>query len=60
MPWKPNWGQPEPGSVEPALTEFEKMTNEYKLTPDQYLQSCKSVPKGVRMQTRLSDVRGEQ
>lgn len=35
----PNWGKAESGPVVPVVTEFEKMTNEYKLTPDQYLQS---------------------
>ncbi|HTT21610.1 MAG TPA: hypothetical protein VMG82_21965 [Candidatus Sulfotelmatobacter sp.] len=35
----PNWGKPELGPVVPVVTEFEKTVDEYKLTPDQYLQS---------------------
>lgn len=35
----PNWGKPEYGPVVPVVTEFEKTVDEYKLTPDQYLQS---------------------
>jgi hypothetical protein len=35
----PNWGKPESGPVVPVITEFEKTANEYKLAPDQYLQS---------------------
>ena len=35
----PNWGKPESGPVVPVVTEFEKTADEYKLTPDQYLQS---------------------
>jgi hypothetical protein len=35
----PNWGKPELGLVVPVVTEFEKTADEYKLTPDQYLQS---------------------
>ena len=35
----PNWGKAESGPVVPVVTEFEKTVDEYKLTPDQYLQS---------------------
>jgi hypothetical protein len=35
----PNWGKPDSGQVVPIVTEFEKTVEEYKLTPDQYLQS---------------------
>jgi hypothetical protein len=35
----PNWGKPESGPVVPIVTEFEKTVAEYKLIPDQYLQS---------------------
>ncbi len=35
----PNWGKPDWGPVVPVVTEFEKTVEEYKLTPDQYLQS---------------------
>ena len=35
----PNWGKPESAPVVPVVTEFEKTVNEYKLAPDQYLQS---------------------
>lgn len=35
----PNWGKAESGPIVPVVTEFEKMTNQYQLTPDQYLQS---------------------
>lgn len=36
----PNWGKAESGPVVPVVTEFEKAADEYKLTPDQYLQSA--------------------
>lgn len=35
----PNWGKPESASSGPTITEFEKIVDEYKLAPDQYLQS---------------------
>jgi hypothetical protein len=35
----PNWGKLGSGPVVPVVTEFEKRVGEYKLTPDQYLQS---------------------
>jgi hypothetical protein len=35
----PNWGKAEAGPVVPVVTEFEKTADEYKLPPDQYLQS---------------------
>lgn len=35
----PNWGKPESGSVVPVVTEFEKMVDEFKLAPHEYLQS---------------------
>lgn len=35
----PNWGKPGSGPVVPVVTEFEKTEEEYKRTPDQYLQS---------------------
>jgi hypothetical protein len=35
----PNWGKPDSGPVVPVVTEFEKTVDEYRLTPDQYLQS---------------------
>jgi hypothetical protein len=35
----PNWGKLGSGPVGPVVTEFEKTAEEYKLMPDQYLQS---------------------
>jgi hypothetical protein len=36
----PNWGKPEPsGPVVPTITEFERVTSELKLQPDQYIRS---------------------
>jgi hypothetical protein len=36
----PNWGKPEPnGPMIPTITEFEKVTHEFKLQPDQYIRS---------------------
>jgi hypothetical protein len=36
----PNWGKPEPnGLVIPTITEFERVTRELKLQPDQYIPS---------------------
>ncbi len=36
----PNWGKPEPnGPVIPTITEFEKVTREFNLQPDQYIRS---------------------
>jgi hypothetical protein len=35
----PNWGKPVSGPVVPVVTEFEKTVEEYKLAPDQYVQS---------------------
>jgi hypothetical protein len=36
----PNWGKPEPnGPVTPTITEFERVTREFKLRPDQYIGS---------------------
>ena len=36
----PNWGKPEPnGPVIPTITEFEKVTHEFNLQPDQYIRS---------------------
>ena len=35
----PNWGKPELGPIVPLVTEFERMTKEHKLAPDDYLQS---------------------
>ena len=37
--WKPKLGKPESGPVVPVVTEFEKAAEEFKLRPDQYLQS---------------------
>jgi hypothetical protein len=37
---KPNWGKPEPnGPMIPTITEFEQITCEFKLQPDQYVTS---------------------
>ena len=37
----PNWGKPEPnGPVIPTITEFEKVTHEFKLEPHQYIHSA--------------------
>ncbi len=36
----PNWGKPEQnGPVVPTITEFEQVTREFKLQPDQYIRS---------------------
>jgi hypothetical protein len=36
----PNWGKAEPiGLVIPTITEFERVTRELKLQPDQYILS---------------------
>lgn len=35
----PNWGKPDSSPGVPVATEFEKKAEEYKLAPDQYLQS---------------------
>ena len=35
----PNWGKPEPIMGTPIVTEFEKVTKEYHLQPDQYVRS---------------------
>jgi hypothetical protein len=36
----PNWGKPElNGPMIPTITEFEKVTHEFKLQPDQYIRS---------------------
>jgi hypothetical protein len=36
----PNWGKPEPnGPMIPTITEFEKVTHEFNLQPDQYIRS---------------------
>jgi hypothetical protein len=36
----PNWGKPEPsGPVVSTITEFEQVTRELKLQPDQYIRS---------------------
>jgi len=38
----PNWGKPEPnGPVIPTITEFEKVTQEFKLQPEQYITSTR-------------------
>jgi hypothetical protein len=38
----PNWGKPEPnGPVVPAITEFEQITREFDLQPDQYIRSTR-------------------
>ena len=38
----PNWGKPEPsGPIVPAITEFQRITHEFKLTPDQYIRSTR-------------------
>jgi len=38
----PNWGKPEPnGPVVPTITEFEQITREFKLQPDQYITSTR-------------------
>jgi hypothetical protein len=36
----PNWGKPEPsGPTIPTITEFERVTRELNLQPDQYIRS---------------------
>ena len=36
----PNWGKPQPFvPVVPTITEFEKVTHEFSLQPEQYLRS---------------------
>ncbi len=36
----PNWGKPgQNGPVVPTITEFEQVTREFKLRPDQYITS---------------------
>jgi hypothetical protein len=38
----PNWGKPEPnGPMIPTITEFEKVTHEFMLQPDQYITSTR-------------------
>ncbi len=38
----PNWGKPETNSpVTPTITEFEKVTREFKLQPEQYITSTR-------------------
>lgn len=38
----PNWGKPElMGPVVPIITEFEKVTREFNLQPDQYILSTR-------------------
>jgi hypothetical protein len=38
----PNWGKPaQNGLVIPTITEFEKVTHEFKLQPDQYITSTR-------------------
>ena len=38
----PNWGKPEPsGPMIPTITEFERVTNEFNLQPDQYIISTR-------------------
>jgi len=38
----PNWGKPEPnGPMIPTITEFEKVTHEFNLVPEQYITSTR-------------------
>ena len=38
----PNWGKPLLiGLVVPTITEFEQVTKEFKLQPDQYIRSAR-------------------
>jgi hypothetical protein len=38
----PNWGKPEPiGIFVPTITEFEQVTEEFKLQPSQYIRSTR-------------------
>ena len=38
----PNWGKPEMnGPVSPTITEFEQVTCEFNLQPDQYITSTR-------------------
>ena len=38
----PNWGKPQPiGLAVPTITEFEQVTKEFKLQPDQYIRSTR-------------------
>jgi hypothetical protein len=38
----PNWGKLEPnGPVIPTITEFEQVTTEFNLQPDQYITSTR-------------------
>lgn len=36
----PNWGKPEIAVV-PTITEFQRVTHDFKLTPDQYIHSSR-------------------
>jgi hypothetical protein len=38
----PNWGKPDPiGPVIPTITEFHRVTREFRLQPDQYIRSTR-------------------
>jgi hypothetical protein len=38
----PNWGKPEmAGPAIPTITEFERVTHEFKLQPEQYIRSTR-------------------
>jgi hypothetical protein len=38
----PNWGKPDlMGPVAPTIVEFERVTREFKLRPDQYVRSTR-------------------
>jgi hypothetical protein len=38
----PNWGKPDPiGPVIPTIVEFEQVTLEFNLRPDQYITSTR-------------------
>jgi hypothetical protein len=38
----PNWGKPDPiGPVIPTITEFQRVTREFKLQPEQYVRSTR-------------------
>ena len=37
---RPNWGKPEM-IVIPTITEFERVTNEFNLQPEQYIRSTR-------------------